>query len=178
MTIDAIQRDGYSLYEVSNKEECKTLDKKISVEYERLLSEKREINSVRNVSRRITHIKGRQMDVLILLQTLLHKEQTLTGKSFTEVVLAIRPDGKEILEDTLSVLQIHQLNAEQINKLNKAIDKKNLKLSHSINPSQYKDVAEMLFGYYEDVILSDSMIRGYLYKPVEINGRLLASIYV
>jgi len=178
LTIEAIQKNGYSLYEVSNKEECKSLEKKLVTEYARLLSEKREINSVRNVSRRITHIKGRQMDVLILLQTLLHKEQTLTGKSFTEVVLAIRPDGKEILEDTLSVLQIHQLNAEQINKLNKAIEKRNLKLSHSINPSQYKDVAEMLFDYYEDVILSDSMIRGYLYKPVEINGRLLASIYV
>lgn len=171
---DNIDKTIRTLKDIS-KEEFLTLLEKLNAYYIKKLNERKEINSSRKIAKRIHSLAKGQVNLVVTLETLLKKEQNLIGISFSEIVLKIQADALEKLDDLLHVSQTHQINMKTLGEM---LKRNGLHLEASIPTSKYKDFAQILLEFYDKVVLNDPSIRGYLYKPEEITGVLLAGIVV
>lgn len=143
-------------------------------EFRQRLESRKEINSARNISRRLKSFGGKQVELIVLLESVLRSEQALTGKSFLENAVLLRKDAGEVLEDLLYVFQVHQLTTQQLKLLNDRLKKAAIEPGKGVAFSKYRQFAEILMDFYDKVILHDSTVRGFLYRPEEISGRCLA----
>lgn len=174
---DLTEVPGYSMADFANREDVEALEESLSLSFERILEERREQNSPRNLDKRAQKITGRQRDLATLLNTL--GRQLNLGESFIDTAVKMRPDAKQVLDEVTTVLRFQQLSADQLRTLSRSMD------AHSIDPArtaatpaQHKDIAQVVFDFYDTVVLKDAALRVHLYTRAEIHGRALATIYI
>ncbi len=168
---------GYSVADFTNTPDIRRMEDSLSTTFERLLEERRDLNSPRNLDKRAQKVGGRQRDLAVLLQKL--AREPALGESFEETVQRIRPQGRQIVDELISVLRVHELSQSQSRILARSLADRAIDPAKSVaTPAQFKDLAETVFSLYDNIVMKDAALRTHLYTRSEIQGRAVATLYL
>ncbi|MBI3396201.1 MAG: type III restriction endonuclease subunit R, partial [Spirochaetia bacterium] len=177
LRVDPAKEGGFNAADFKNADAVRKMEEEINKAFEQRVEERRDMNSPRNLARRAQQIGGRQKTLATQIDTLI--KQGGMGDSFVETAAKQRPDAERLMGDLLNVMESHELAARHLSQLARALADKSIDPSRSeVSPAQFRDLAGVLFDFYDSVVLKDAALRGHLYTRSEIDGRAVATIYL
>ena len=173
---DVIRQSNKSYSSLKDVNFIHGLENSLTVRYQEILSERRELNTQRNLGKRLQSSGGLQAILITQLEKLL-TEKRLDGHDFLTVAEGLRQDASVLLDDLNMVLRTNVIGNVDIARLRRALQEKNIDPTKELSPPSYLDFAQILLDFYGQQIAADASLRGQIYKKSEIYGRKIATVY-